>query len=755
MAKYFTIIFIALFFINNGIKSQITFDNGDGDNKWHNAGNWDSGTIPESTDNVVIPTGLSVEISSPTTDAECQNLTINGTGALTIETPYKKLILSGDLDLNGTINVNSANQCAVGTTSTSSLGTHDNELSDYPFPQWPSNRTQIIIRKSELTSMLGTNENINALGFYIDQINSGYIDDAIIDNLSIKIGHTGSAEGEISGGSFVTPAFTEVLYESVYTLTNGGWNTFTFQYGFQWNGTDDIVVDITYSETDNGYTVEAWVDESIGWFATATDIDFDDSYAIRYSDRPVLRLSSCEDEDFSAQYGNIDAAEHWDATGGTFNPSGGTVTFNGTAQQNLTSDGNNFSSVTINKNADATTTAGQVVLQDNLTINNTLTLTRGIFKTGANTLIVNNTDPNKVIISTPDASNSDNSWVSGNFRHYITQGTNSQYAFPVGTDTKYHLAEIVGNSLTFDAASYITASFSAGDPGFTAMSSTGGCDDDGDPYTGINTTGMWSITPSNSIASGTYDLKCFIVNFSGLTNEQFGIISRSNGGGNSDWCAVGNIVVHDATDNYAERTDVDSFSEKGIGTSDAPLPVSLIDFSANCNANNVILKWQTATEINNDYFVILKSFDLQNWDSIGSISGNGNSNTIKNYEYTTDLNTVETYYRLKQVDYDGSAYYLPIKALNCTADNIVIKNIFPQPAKNYFQILLYSPKDMHCNINITNALGEKLFTQSINLQEGESRHTIVLNKKLPAGVYLLQVSSTDLKNIVFKNIIIN
>lgn len=84
------------------------------------------------------------------------------------------------------------------------------------------------------------------------------------------------------------------------------------------------------------------------------------------------------------------------------------------------------------------------------------------------------------------------------------------------------------------------------------------------------------------------------------------------------------------------------------------LPVDLIQFNGDYYNAGIKVYWSTASEINNDYFDLLKSFDGINYFKLATIRGKGNSNSISNYEYI-DYEVCDTivYYKLKQVDYDG------------------------------------------------------------------------------------------------------
>ncbi len=85
------------------------------------------------------------------------------------------------------------------------------------------------------------------------------------------------------------------------------------------------------------------------------------------------------------------------------------------------------------------------------------------------------------------------------------------------------------------------------------------------------------------------------------------------------------------------------------------LPVEMLEYSAQLENNSTTITWATATELNNDFFTIERSNDLENWTVIGTVYGAGNSNYRNDYEfvdYTAVNGTV--YYRISQTDFDGT-----------------------------------------------------------------------------------------------------
>jgi hypothetical protein len=108
-----------------------------------------------------------------------------------------------------------------------------------------------------------------------------------------------------------------------------------------------------------------------------------------------------------------------------------------------------------------------------------------------------------------------------------------------------------------------------------------------------------------------------------------------------------------------------------------PLPIELLNFGGNCTSGKVHLNWQTATEINNDFFAVEKSADTRAWTSIATIKGGKES---KDYSYVDEQPaTPVSYYRLKQVDIDGTSSYSPvIHVVDCAGKTKAI-TLYPNP----------------------------------------------------------------------------
>jgi len=125
-----------------------------------------------------------------------------------------------------------------------------------------------------------------------------------------------------------------------------------------------------------------------------------------------------------------------------------------------------------------------------------------------------------------------------------------------------------------------------------------------------------------------------------------------------------------------------------------PLPIELISFDVNKKSENSnILKWITATEINNDYFIIEKSTDASSFKEVEKIKGAGNSKEIKKYYYEDNfiLNEIN-YYRLKTVSYYGQIEFSNIIAIenrNLNKDPIKTTNILGQEVESGYNGVVF------------------------------------------------------------------
>jgi hypothetical protein len=161
-----------------------------------------------------------------------------------------------------------------------------------------------------------------------------------------------------------------------------------------------------------------------------------------------------------------------------------------------------------------------------------------------------------------------------------------------------------------------------------------------------------------------------------------------------------------------------SFSQFEMGSIGSPLPVTLLSFEGKrINERDVLLEWQTATELNNKGFDVESSKNAFEFNKIAFVDGAGNSNTIKNYQLSI-VNPQNAYYRLRQVDFDGTFSYsniIFVKGSDNSNENIV--TIYPNPSSEYINIEINDNKISQSQIEgvvIYNLIGQKMETKVEN-----------------------------------------
>ncbi len=143
----------------------------------------------------------------------------------------------------------------------------------------------------------------------------------------------------------------------------------------------------------------------------------------------------------------------------------------------------------------------------------------------------------------------------------------------------------------------------------------------------------------------------------------------------------------------SRRPSFDMYYDKVCGV----LPIELISFEGVYVGSFNQLKWITATETNNDYFILERSVDGLKWTEIGKVSGSGNSYQNKTYYFKDNgFDNTLNYYRLTQVDYNKSSKTSNLIVVDNKRESpIVVKitNIFGQDVSENFEglkIVFYS-----------------------------------------------------------------
>ncbi len=176
------------------------------------------------------------------------------------------------------------------------------------------------------------------------------------------------------------------------------------------------------------------------------------------------------------------------------------------------------------------------------------------------------------------------------------------------------------------------------------------------------------------------------------------------------------------------------------------LPVELLDFTGYANGAVNDLKWTTATEINNSHFEIESSKDGLNFRNIGTVEGNGNSSIEIEYDFTDERPHLVTYYRLKQVDFDGTFSYSDVIKIVRKTTSIAIENVFPSPTRGNTTVQFIGARDAEVTISVIDVVGRTHSSQLFQAIEGENQTEIDFSS-FASGIYFIMLETNDQRDV--------
>jgi hypothetical protein len=176
------------------------------------------------------------------------------------------------------------------------------------------------------------------------------------------------------------------------------------------------------------------------------------------------------------------------------------------------------------------------------------------------------------------------------------------------------------------------------------------------------------------------------------------------------------------------------------------LPVSITRFTGTPQHNKVNLLWSTNAESLNDHFVIEKSADGSSFMPLGTVAGAGSTNHVVDYTYVDQSPyPVVTYYRLKQVDINGSFKYSATLAVRMNEKPTASVSVSPNPVTDKVNVTIQSERASSAVVRIINANGAEIYQTNRKLVKGNNLFTITNLGVLPRGVYSVQVLTDEQK----------
>lgn len=423
------------------------------------------------------------------------------------------------------------------------------------------------------------------------------------------------------------------------------------------------------------------------------------------------------------------------------NVGSGTLEFNGTAAQTFT---NSAGAITLNNVLMNHTGPGVTLSGANSTMNiantGSLTLTLGKIITGA-TLEVNDLNTAWASVTAGNIS----SYVEGRLRRAIGT-TASAYDFPVGNAALgYERANI--NYTTAPGAGYnLLARFNSWGAVPNGPVSNECPTNNYSLFPAFNH-GFWTIDASIGAPTGTYTTTLYNRGYSNNVGLAWTVMKRTPSGAGA-WVLNG-LCSGASTAATTIRTSMSNFSDFATVQFGNPLPIQLLSFTADVRRPGVISRWTTVTEINNDHFVLERSRDGISFHSIGEIKGAGNSNSAINYEYYDPHPFAGiNYYRLRQVDFNGSFTHSDIVAVRLEK-GIGEINVYPIPANDILHIEFESPHDGIIEVIIEDALGQTNYIGKQTISQGLNLLSLNI-QRLSNGVYNLKLQDNEDKSTHYK-----
>lgn len=195
----------------------------------------------------------------------------------------------------------------------------------------------------------------------------------------------------------------------------------------------------------------------------------------------------------------------------------------------------------------------------------------------------------------------------------------------------------------------------------------------------------------------------------------------------------------------------------GVFVDPSTIPVELVSFNIEKTNDGVLLKWETASELNNRGFEVQRSISDAGFFTIGFVKGSGTTTTHKSYNFIDPVSDDGIYtYRLKQIDYSGRIEYSqPVQISLSSPASFLLEQNWPNPFNPATQIGFSIKNKSNVKITVINTLGEEIAVLVNKVMEPGS-HQVEFDASsvsdgLPSGVYLYRIqagSFTSVKKMV-------
>ncbi|NOZ63290.1 MAG: T9SS type A sorting domain-containing protein [Calditrichaeota bacterium] len=190
----------------------------------------------------------------------------------------------------------------------------------------------------------------------------------------------------------------------------------------------------------------------------------------------------------------------------------------------------------------------------------------------------------------------------------------------------------------------------------------------------------------------------------------------------------------------------------------APIPVELSSFQCETRGHKIYLNWTTLSEKNNYGFSVQRAIcqnlisepDINSWKKISFVPGHGTTADRHDYEFRDDAENFSNcflYYRLKQIDVDGSFKFSPIRQIHLLPRRFSLAQNFPNPFNSATKVKFTTPFSGTASVHVYNVRGQKIFTliDRKTMPAGSHEFSIDMNS-YPAGVYFYEINFVGERN---------
>ena len=187
----------------------------------------------------------------------------------------------------------------------------------------------------------------------------------------------------------------------------------------------------------------------------------------------------------------------------------------------------------------------------------------------------------------------------------------------------------------------------------------------------------------------------------------------------------------------AQYISISNLTLTPTGSGCITLPIEMTRFYGTCSDNISELNWTTASEHNNDYFLLDQSLNGVDFETVATVDGAGTS--TDEIDYSVRVSSEKgSYFRLRQVDFDGRSEQTDVIYVACEEPEV---DVFPNPFENQIVVKIDKKNVRRPVIKIRDLNGKEVFMLTL-VEEHQNEYVLDL-RTLNPGMYLLQISDEE------------